>query len=152
MEMLSPYSLHPLDRLTCLFINEDYTASSLGSIKRIFSESPIRMNSFWIGEKSLHVNTGIASPENSRFEQSTQADYPTEENCCVFFPVSEVASRPEAWVDNLLPEIQGQGHPAVSHGAMVECFHSGGQHPADGEAVWQETPLFCSLFYVEAMN
>lgn len=98
----------------------------------------------------MHVNTGIASPENSRFEQSTQADYPTEVNCCVFFPDSdsEVAGRPEARADNPLPEIQGQGHPAVLHGAMVECFSSGGQCPADGKAVCQETPLFCSLFYV----
>lgn len=65
-----------------------------------------------------------------------------------FFPVSdsEVAGRPAARVDNPLPEIQGQGHPAVSYGTMVECFCSGGQHPADGESVWWETPLFCSLF------
>lgn len=85
----------------------------------------------------MHVNPAIASPENSRFEQSTQPDYPTEEHCCVFFPVSdsEMAGRPAARVDNPLPEIQGQGHPAVSHDTMVECLCSRGQRPAECESV-----------------
>lgn len=85
----------------------------------------------------------ITNQPNQTIKQSNIA-------VCYFFPVSdsEVAERPATRVDKLLPEIQGQGHPAVSCRTMVECLCSWGQHPADGGSVWQETPMYCSLFSV----